>query len=136
MRAAMKKIVASQPPIQIEPNLKRRSANGVAVILDAIQPNIIAYCDDDVCAVLIDECVAHLRSRYRVSAPTFSADTEVKTASLAALVRLLLYVRTELIDELGEIRCANLLQACIDHILKNHQHDPAHSNGRSTHPAP
>lgn len=130
----MKKNVTDKPLLQIDHDLRRSSADGIAVLLGAIQPNIRAFCNDEVCARLIGECLAHLRSRYRVPVPTTHKEAEVETASFAALVRLLLYVRAELVDELGEVRCANLLHGCIDHLLKSHLHYPTRSNGPPTHP--
>ncbi|ARP98288.1 hypothetical protein DFP91_5512 [Pseudorhodoplanes sinuspersici] len=107
---------------------KHPSALGIATLLCSIRPSLAKYCGD-VCSTLIDECVSELDTRFGVyveGARRYETDV-----SFAALVRLLLYVQTELRDELKETRCATLIQDCIDHLLKTHLHYSRQPNGSS-----
>lgn len=113
-------------------DLRAPCAFGVATLLTSIKPSVRTFTDDDVCLRLIDECIVHLRTRYGVKTEECGGRTGGDT-SFTALVRLLLYVRSELVDELNDERCANLLQGCVEHLLTTHLHYPARSNGRSMH---
>jgi hypothetical protein len=95
-------------------------AEGIAALLVSVKSSADVFSGDDVCSFLIDECLALLRANYSLDAeskPPANGET-----SFPAIIRLLLYVRAELIDELGDTRCADLMQACIDHLLRAHLH--------------
>lgn len=100
---------------------------GVVSLLASVRPSLSNYCGDDTCGALIDECLAHFEKRHGVR-PVWTAQAKGYEPSFAALVRLLLYVRAEMLEDLREERCANLIQGCIECLLRSHLHWQAHEN--------
>lgn len=75
---------------------------------------------DSLCVGLLDQCAAHLRTRYRLSATDRSEDRVWAESNLPALVHLLIYVQAEVNDKLRDASCAAALEQCIDHLLQMH----------------
>lgn len=93
---------------------------GILQMLSTAQASIAAYCADDYCADLIEQCASHLQERYGYAAAPPSDQTMAPESSLVALVRLLAYVQVEITEDLRELRCASLIKQCIDHLLHTH----------------
>jgi len=90
------------------------------MLLTAARVSANASCGDGLCVHLIDQCIAHLSEQYDL--PSVEPDEgEMWTeGSLAALVRLVIYVHAEVSEILHDRRAENLLKQCIDHLLQIH----------------
>jgi hypothetical protein len=100
--------------------LSRPVALGVVQLLGSAQVSLKTMCGDELCVRLLDKCITHLRERFGLAAGDPNFDPVHTEASLTAVVRLLVYVRVEVIESLSEMQCADLLNQCIDHLLQSH----------------
>lgn len=116
----------------IEPDSAPELANSVIALLASVRSNIQSLSGDDACVFLLDECSSRLRARYRLPP---EAKSLPGGASFAAIVRLLVYVRQELADGLGDVQCAALVQGCVDHLIWASSHERAAPNGQTTYVA-
>jgi hypothetical protein len=98
----------------------RVDALGALQLVLAAKDSLHAHCKDRVGADILEQCIAHLKQRYDLSDPEVSGVAARPESSLPALVRLLVYVHTDAVDNLNDVRCAELLNCCVRHLLQSY----------------
>lgn len=103
------------------------AAREVLRLLGSARVAIKLGCGDEFAENLLDEGMSHLRQRYGLSVEDSDRDMTLSSlgddlvwakSSLQTLVRMLLYVKAEVAENLRDETCANLLTQCIDRILQ------------------
>jgi hypothetical protein len=96
----------------------RADVLGVLYLLLSAKASIQNFCSDEVCGKILDRCISDLGKRYVLSASDISSRTFWADLSLAALLRLLEYIRGEVTESLSDAASAELVGQCIAHLME------------------
>jgi hypothetical protein len=76
------------------------------------------------CSTIMEECIASFQKRHNVTNRDMSEGIIWTETSLDALLRLLDYLRAEVMDQLNDQRCAQQLSLCIDRLTEARRPSP------------
>jgi len=97
---------------------QQANVKGIFLLLLSCRSSLLRHRADDVCAKIIDECIATFQARHNLSDHDSSEAIVWEETSVVALVRLLEYLCGELSEQLGDQDCADRLKLCIEYLTQ------------------
>jgi hypothetical protein len=95
----------------------RAEAHGVLVLLNSARISLEAHAVEDSCVATLMTCITRLQDQYDVSDGEVGAGIVWRQASVNAILRLLDYVKGEILDKLNDEQCVDEISMCIDYLL-------------------
>ena len=102
---------------ELNKNAVRADVLGIFSLLLSAKASAQRYCADSFCEQILDGCLSDLRARYVFSSENLG-DSFWRELSLAALLRLLEYIRGEVTDRLSDKELAKRIEECRAHLMQ------------------
>lgn len=92
---------------------------GILRLLRAVHSSIVLHFGDEPAAELLEECIAQVAAHDPTAVQSDSSENQRPAElNMTALVRMLVYVQSEIDQTLGDAQTGRLLRRCIDHLLR------------------
>jgi len=102
----------------------RADAHSVLVLLNSARISLQAHAVEHTCVETLMACISRLQDQYDFTDGDVGGGIVWREASVTAILRLLDYVKGEILDKLNDEQCVDDISTCIDYLLMANHHAP------------